>query len=200
MRSAFYTGDHIMRKDKEIRSNDPDRNPDPITKAPGAHPLGTGVGAAAGGAAGIGGAIAAGAAMGTAAGPIGTATGAAIGAVVGGLVGKGVAEGINPTEEHNYWRSTYRSRPYVQADAPYDEFAPAYQYGWESQQRYTGQRWEDVEAELGRDWESKRGKSSLSWGQAKTAARDAWDRVSFRPQSGQQPGQSAQGSRGANCP
>jgi hypothetical protein len=188
-----------MRKDKEIRSDDPDRNPDPITKAPGAHPIGTGLGAAAGGAAGIGGAIAAGAAMGTAAGPIGTATGAAIGAVVGGLVGKGMAEGINPTEEHAYWRSTYRSRPYVQADAPYDEFAPAYQYGWESQQRYAGQRWEDVEDELSRGWERARGKSRLSWGQAKSAARDAWARVGPKPEQVQQ-GASTQASRGANGP
>ena len=69
----------------------PESNPDPITGAPGAHPVGVGLGAAAGG-------IAAGAAAGTlAAGPIGTVVGAAIGAVVGGLAGKGAAESMNPT-------------------------------------------------------------------------------------------------------
>ena len=70
-----------------------DANPDPITGAPGSHPVGTGIGAAAGGAAGVAGGMAAGAAAGTAgAGPIGGAVGAAVGAVVGGLAGKGVAE------------------------------------------------------------------------------------------------------------
>ena len=65
-------------------------NRDPITGAPGAHPVGTGVGAAAGG-------IAAGAAAGSVVGPVGTVVGAAVGAVAGGLVGKGVAEKVDPT-------------------------------------------------------------------------------------------------------
>ena len=68
----------------------PETNPDPITGAPGAHPVGVGLGAAAGG-------LAAGAAAGTlAAGPIGTVVGAAVGALVGGLAGKGAAEAMNP--------------------------------------------------------------------------------------------------------
>ena len=63
--------------EKRNRTNDPAANPDPITKAPGAHPVGTGVGAALGGAAVGGGAaaIAAGAAAGSVAGPIGTIAG-----------------------------------------------------------------------------------------------------------------------------
>ncbi len=36
-------------KNNARRTNDPAANPDPITKAPGSHPIGTGVGAAAGG-------------------------------------------------------------------------------------------------------------------------------------------------------
>ena len=47
--SALNTG----RTDvDERRTNDPDANPDPITGAPGSHPIGTGVGAAAAGLAG----------------------------------------------------------------------------------------------------------------------------------------------------
>lgn len=65
-------------------------NRDPISGAPGAHPVGTGVGAAAGG-------VAAGAAIGSVAGPVGTAVGAAVGAIAGGLAGKQVAETIDPT-------------------------------------------------------------------------------------------------------
>ena len=52
-----------------------DANRDPLTGAPGSHPVGTATGAVAGGAAG--------AAVGSAAGPVGTVVGAAVGAVVG---------------------------------------------------------------------------------------------------------------------
>ena len=59
-------------------ADDKDLNRDPITGAPGSHPVGTGLGAAGGGAAG--------AAIGTAVGgPVGAVVGAAAGAVVGGL-------------------------------------------------------------------------------------------------------------------
>ncbi|MGZ5139155.1 MAG: hypothetical protein ACXWCX_15260, partial [Burkholderiales bacterium] len=85
----------------KIRDTHAQENRDPITGAPGAHPIGTGLGAAAGG-------IAAGAAAGTlAAGPIGTAIGAAAGAIAGGLAGKAVAEHFDPTAEEAYWRDTY---------------------------------------------------------------------------------------------
>src|SRR5919198_17872 len=94
-----------------------DRNEDPISGAPGAHPVGVGVGAAAGGAA-------TGAAVGSVAGPVGTAGGIAAGAVVGGLAGKAVAEQIDPTAEDAYWRDNYQNRPYFEQGATYDEYQP----------------------------------------------------------------------------
>lgn len=160
-----------------IRSNDPETNPDPITKAPGAHPVGTGVGAAIGGAAGVGGAIAAGALAGSVVGPVGTAVGAVVGAVAGGLIGKGVAEGIDPTVEHAYWKQSYTSRPYVKPGTAYEQYAPAYQHGWQSRTRYPEQNFDSVEADLRKDWEANRGTSRLSWEEAKAASRDAWNRV-----------------------
>ena len=65
-------------------------NRDPITKAPGAHPVEVGIGSALGGAA-------AGLAAGTLAGPIGTVVGAVVGGVAGGYGGKAVGEAIDPT-------------------------------------------------------------------------------------------------------
>ena len=159
------------------RIDTPERNPDPITEAPGSHPVGTGVGAAAGGAATMGAAVAAGAAMGTAVGPVGTAIGAAVGAVAGGLVGKGVAEQVNPTVEETYWRENFASRPYVTEGAAHEDFAPAYRYGWESRARYPDKTFDDVELDLKRDWEREKGESRLTWVDAKPAVRDAWDRV-----------------------
>jgi hypothetical protein len=159
------------------RIDTPERNPDPITKAPGSHPVGTGVGAAAGGVAGIGAAIATGAVLGSVVGPVGTAIGATVGAVAGGLAGKGVAEQVNPTVEETYWRENYASRPYVTEGATREDFAPAYRYGWESRERYPDQTFDDVELDLERNWEQERGVSRLAWADAKPAARDAWERV-----------------------
>lgn len=159
-----------VQMENTTRNRPADANRDAISGAPGAHPVGTGVGALLGGAA-------AGALTGTVAGPVGTVVGAAVGAVIGGLAGKGVAESIDPTREDTYWRENYKHRPYV-GDGSYDDFGPAYAYGVSSYGRYPGRKFREVEAYLSRDWDSARGKSSLSWERAKSAARDAWDRIS----------------------
>jgi hypothetical protein len=149
----------------------PDANRDPLTGAPGSHPVGTGVGALAGG-------MAAGAAVGTVAGPVGTAIGAAVGAIAGGLAGHGVAEAIDPTVEDAYWRDTYTQRDYVPAGSTYDDYGPAYRYGVDAYTQYGNREFEDVETELSRDWGVNRGASSLEWERARPAARDSWQRVS----------------------
>src|SRR3982074_3082468 len=105
-------------------------NRDPITGAPGAHPVGVGLGAAAGG-------IAGGAAAGTlAAGPVGTVVGAAVGAVVGGLGGKALAEHSAPTAEERYGRDNFEDEPYYQRGRTFDDYAPAYKVGGEARGRY----------------------------------------------------------------
>lgn len=147
-----------------------DRNEDPITGEPGAHPVGTGVGAAMGG-------VAAGAAVGTVAGPVGTIVGAAVGAVIGGLTGKGVAEAIDPTEEDAYWRDNYRDRDYVEEGKSYDDYGPAYGLGVNAFTRYPGRSFEEIDPEMSREWDSGGGSSTLGWDSARPAARDAWNRV-----------------------
>jgi hypothetical protein len=147
-----------------------DRNEDPISGEPGAHPVGAGLGAAAGGAA-------AGAAAGTLAGPVGTVAGAVIGGIAGGYAGKAIAESIDPTAEEHYWRNEYPNRDYYDPTIGYPEVGPAYQYGWESRAAHENRSWDEVEPELGRDWDSRRGKSSLDWERARPAAQDAWKRI-----------------------
>jgi uncharacterized protein (TIGR02271 family) len=160
-----------------------DSNPDPITGAPGAHPVGVGIGAAGGGATG--------AAIGTAvAGPIGTAVGAVIGAVAGGLAGKGAAEAVDPTGEDAYWREHHTKQPFVKKDHSYDDYAPAYRTGYEGFGKY-GSRFEDAEPKLREHYEtmhststgvgspasSTAAKAKLGWEEAKHAAKAAWHRV-----------------------
>ncbi len=148
-----------------------DANRDPITGAPGSHPVGTGLGAAAGG-------MAAGAAAGSIAGPVGTVVGAAVGAIAGGLAGKGIAEMIDPSVEEAYWRENYATRPYVTTGAKFDDWGPAYGYGVDNYAKYPGRSFDDVEADLARDWQRSKGRSSLTWDRAKHATRDSWQRIS----------------------
>jgi uncharacterized protein (TIGR02271 family) len=154
-----------------------DSNPDPITGAPGSHPIGAGVGAAAGGAAGVGAAMAAGAAAGTAAGPVGTAVGAVVGAVAGGLAGKAVGEQIDPTAEDAYWRENYKTRPYASKDADYNTYAPAYRLGYESRGTSKYKTFDEAEPELRTRWERENAKTGLAWDKARLASKDAWDRI-----------------------
>ncbi|HSX58645.1 MAG TPA: hypothetical protein VLF18_00465 [Tahibacter sp.] len=156
-----------MSIDKQVSD---DLNLDPVSGAPGAHPVGTGIGAAAGGAA-------AGAAVGTVAGPVGTAVGAAVGAVVGGLAGKGVAEAIDPTAEAAYWEANYATRPYVTPGTTYADYEPAYRYGWESRAQYADRDWNTVAPTLASEWPRRAGASGLSWDRAQPAVRDAWHRL-----------------------
>jgi len=140
---------------------------DPATGARRGHPVGTGVGVATG--------AATGAAIGSAAGPVGTAVGGVVGAVAGGLAGEGVAQAVNPAVEDDYWRRNYASRPYVTPGATYETYRIAYRFGWESCRRYRGRRFADVEGDLRREWE--RTDREMSWETARSATRDAWQRV-----------------------
>lgn len=144
-------------------------NRDPITGAPGSHPVGTGVGSA-GGAAG-------GAAIGAVGGPVGALVGGVIGAIAGGLAGHSVAEGIDPTGETAYWEENYRNEPYYAKDYEYGDYEPAYRMGYTGYGVHKGRRFEDAEPELAGEWEGYRGKSRLKWEQAKDAVRAGWHRV-----------------------
>jgi uncharacterized protein (TIGR02284 family) len=153
----------------DYKEKDKDLNLDPITDAPGAHPVGTGLGAAAGGAA-------AGAAVGAFGGPAGAIAGAVVGAVAGGLGGKAVAEAINPTAEEAYWRDQYTREPYYQGGRSFDDYAPAYRLGLYGRSNYTG-TFGEAQNDLSVYWDSKRENSTLSWPEAEAASRAAWIRA-----------------------
>jgi hypothetical protein len=161
-----------VTKDKTNIPPAPGSNPDPITKEPGSHPVGTGVGAAGGAVAGA----AVGAVVG---GPVGAAVGGAAGAIAGGAAGHVAGEAVNPTVEDTYWQEHFTARPYYRPGASYADFRPAYRYGWESASRsdYQNRRFEDVEGDLERGWDKARGAVSTGWSEAREATRDAWNRV-----------------------
>ncbi|RZA16757.1 MAG: hypothetical protein EOP93_14600 [Lysobacteraceae bacterium] len=149
-------------------ANTNDMNRDPISGAPGAHPVGVGLG-------GTGGAVA-GAAIGSLLGPIGTLVGGAIGTVAGAAAGKGAAERMDPTGEAEYWRNEYSTRPYYDKAYSYDDYAPAYTYGDEL--RASGATsWDaSTESRAREGWDKVKSESKLGWDKAKDAVRDAFDR------------------------
>jgi hypothetical protein len=138
-------------------------NRDPITGEPGSHPVGTGVGSAGG--------AAAGAAIGALGGPIGALIGGAIGAVAGGAAGHAAGESIDPTGEEEHWRSQHKPDEW-------NDYGPAYRYGWESRTRMRDRNWDDrLESDLRSGWEKAKGTSKLTWDKARMATRNAWDRT-----------------------
>lgn len=169
--------EHDFNKDREH-----DLNLDPISKEPGAHPVGTGVGAAMGG-------LAAGAAAGTVAGPVGTVLGGVAGAIAGGMGGKAAAEAMDPTAEEAYWRENYISEPYYEAGRTFDDYRPAYRLGVTARQQFPDS-FDEGDALLGSRWETGRESSTLDWSQARHASRAAWERAG-RAQQAQGMNQSA---------
>jgi uncharacterized protein (TIGR02271 family) len=144
-----------------------DTNPDPITKAPGSHPIATGVGAAAAGAAG--------AAIGSIVPGIGTVVGGVVGAIAGsvggGYAGKAVGEMIDPTGTDEYWRENHKTRDYAKG-ADYDRLRPAYQYGATLADRSDSHEFDEPRAR--RDWESAN--KGMDYDTAAPAIRDEFDR------------------------
>jgi hypothetical protein len=155
--------------DKRIENAGRDTNPDPITGSPGSHPVATGVGAAAAGAAG--------AAIGSIVPGIGTVIGGVVGAVAGavggGYAGKAVGEMIDPTGTDDYWREKHPGREYANG-APYEEYAPAYQYGAAISEESESLDYDESRVRAG--WDTTPHASKLHFDKASPAIREEFNR------------------------
>jgi hypothetical protein len=153
-----------------IRKDDsPKATPSALVGVP-THKIADGVGAVVG--AGIG------ATAGAVAGPVGILVGGVVGAIAGGLGVEAVVDSAVEVREAAHWRENYRSRPYVKADASYDDFGPAYAFGVVSFGRHPDRSFDELQSDLSASWLAARGRSTLPWDEAQPAARDAWDRIS----------------------
>ena len=81
--------------------------------------------------------------------------------------------------EDNYWEENFSSRPYALGPDYYDQFRPAFRYGFESARDNLGRSWDDAEPDLRDGWDRYRNQSGSpsTWDEIKGAVRDAWDRV-----------------------
>ena len=170
--------DETEKKDDEKAVDLPPygpRNPDPITDAPGSHPIETGVGAALGGAA-------TGAALGAAIGPPGVVLGTIAGAVVGGFAGKGVGELIDPTTEDNWIREWLAGRDRGALD---DEKATkAYRFGLREEANHPTETFDAAEPQLRAKWERQRDRDDPRWEDVSGSARAGFEKLhAFRVRS-----------------
>jgi len=80
------------------------------------------------------------------------------------------------TDYDNYFRSDYENR-YAATGASYDQYRPAYEYGYRMSQdeRYRSRQFEDVEPELRRDYESQY--PHQPWESFKAAVRHGWQKM-----------------------
>jgi hypothetical protein len=158
------------RPTEEARSGE---DQDSLVGVP-SHPLAAAVGAlVAGGATG--------AVVGTAAGPVGTAIGAVVGAVVGALGGDAVASSVGQATDEAHWRREFARRPYVKPGSSYDDYGPAYALGEDLRRRRPEAQFDALDAQLDIEWITIRSGSRLEWGEARPAAREAWERYGAQP-------------------
>jgi hypothetical protein len=132
------------------------------------------------------GGAATGAMVGAIAGPIGAAVGAAVGAVAAGIAGNAVFSSVDADVEQDYWQNNFNQRPYVGADADFNDYGPAYGHGVRGFVDNPDKHFDEVEGDLSRSWPQRRGNSTLTWEHARHASRDAWDRArdgAGRPQA-----------------
>lgn len=168
-----YDGVHAMDPEKSVDVPPyGSRNPDPLTDAPGAHPIETGLGAILGG-------VASGLAVGLAtAGPMGAVAGAIIGgSAAGGLAGKGVGELIDPTTEDNWIRDYLAEHRH--ANRPLNTFSgDAYRFGVRSEALYPHSDFEFVIPQLRGEWERMHADEDreADWDNVETFVRDGFTR------------------------
>ncbi len=133
------------------------------------HSLGAGTGAVAG--------AVTGAAIGSAAGPVGSLVGAVAGGIVGSKAGDSIAEAVNPTDYDDHFKKSYTTTSYYKSDRDWNDYQPAYRYGYDTYSANRGKTFDTVEPQLERDWNTRRGESRLAWADARGAVKDGWHHI-----------------------
>ena len=82
-------------------------------------------------------------------------------------------------DDDTYYRNDWQTN-YASLGGTYDDYAPAYRYGYEMRRdpRYQGRDWDAVESDLRSDWDTRYGSSGAStWERMKAAVRSGWNRM-----------------------
>ena len=82
-------------------------------------------------------------------------------------------------DDDTYYRNDWQTN-YASQGGTYDDYAPAYRYGYDMRRdpRYQGRDWDAVESDLRSDWNTRYGSSGAStWERMKAAVRSGWNRM-----------------------
>lgn len=92
-----------------------------------------------------------------------------------------VSSGHSTDYDDDFWRD-YESN-YASAGGKYDDYAPAYQYGYQaaSDPRFAGRSWDQVESDLRSDYGQRYPNST--WERFKAAVHYGWDKVTGKSKS-----------------
>jgi uncharacterized protein (TIGR02271 family) len=94
------------------------------------------------------------------------------------LQGSATGTGTN-LDDDTYYRNDWQTN-YASLGGTYDDYAPAYRYGYDMRRdpRYQGRDWDAVESDLRSDWDTRYGSSGAStWERMKAAVRSGWNRM-----------------------
>jgi hypothetical protein len=83
-------------------------------------------------------------------------------------------------EHDSHFRNHFSTQPYGKG-RKYEDFQPAYRYGYESRHLNQGRDWDSAQNDLERGWDHAKGKTELAWDDAKHAVKDAWHKATGTP-------------------
>jgi hypothetical protein len=107
-------------------------------------------------------------------------SGIAAGVIAGAVAGSG---GPDPQSQHAYWRQHFRELQTLGSSGTYEDYAPAFEYGWESRSACEAKAsqapadFEEAEATLQEQWQQRPVAAALPWNMAREAVRAAWEKV-----------------------
>ncbi len=82
---------------------------------------------------------------------------------------------LNRDQYDNHFRNNYRSAAYHNPERSWDDYSPAYEYGYASKTgAHRDRDFNEVENDLERGWDKTKANSRLAWSEAKEAVRDGW--------------------------
>lgn len=94
--------------------------------------------------------------------------------------------GTGDLDYQNDFRSNF-NRTYSNSGMTYEQYAPAYQYGYDlnNDERFRGKDWNSAQYDIQRDWESRQ---PGTWDRFSNAIRYAWDKATGAERGGIQTG------------
>lgn len=81
---------------------------------------------------------------------------------------------IGPDDYRRHFEGRFRDAHYFRAGSEWEDYEPAYRYGYDTYEEYGSQEFDAVEPELAQGWNATRRGSRLGWSDAREAVRDAW--------------------------